>query len=287
MQDDVRAQIKHIKIFTKRLISNLLAGEYLSAFKGVGMEFHQIREYSFGDDSRSIDWNSSVRTNKLMIKQFVEERDRTIILMIDISSSSLYASNIELKKELIAKVASTLALVSDENNDKVAAIFFSDVIEKWIMPGRGPVHINNILETIFTVKPKNKKTNITEALKFLINFKKHGLIVFMISDFIDNQESYAKLLKVASCKHDFIGIRIIDACEREMPDVGFLEVSDSETGENLILDTKGLSSYLNQRFNELSRMFDKYRIDLLTLNTNKPFTMELIKFFRKRTHRSI
>ena len=287
MKDDIRAQIRRIKIFTKRLVSTSLSGDYLSAFKGSGMEFDQIREYQVGDDIRFIDWNSSAKANKLMVKQFIEERDRTIILMIDISSSGEYASDIELKKELVAKVASSIALISSENSDKVGAIFFTDKVEKWMPPKKGIPHINNILETILSIQPQSKKTDIAESLRFLVSQRKHNWVVFMLSDFIDTEENYSKFLKVASCKHDFIGIRITDSFEQEIPDVGFIEVNDPETGEQIILDTKNLSGFLKKRFEGLRKTFDKYKIDLLDLNTNKPFAIELMKFFRKRIRRSI
>ncbi len=283
----VRSQIKHIKIFTKKLVSSSLSGDYISAFKGSGMEFHQIREYQHGDDVRFLDWNSSAKSRNLMVKQFIEERDRTIILMVDISFSANYSSKLELKKELIATITSVLTFISSDNNDKVGAIFFSDKVEKWVPPSRGMVHANNILNIILTIEASSKGTNIDEALRFLINLKKHNFVVFMLSDFIDDIEKFKKILKVVSYKHDFIGMRILDNVEKELPSIGLLEVEDPETGEHLVLDTNKIQPFLNEHFNDLSKLFDKYKIDLLNLTTDKPFTSDLIKFFHKRIRRSI
>ncbi|MCK4265314.1 DUF58 domain-containing protein [Candidatus Babeliales bacterium] len=286
-QDEIREKIKRIKIFTKRLVSSSLSGDYLSAFKGSGMEFHQLRDYQVGDDVRLIDWNSSVKSKNLKIKEFIEERDRTIILMIDISKSNNYASNLELKRELLANIASSLALIADENNDRVGAAFFSDSIEKWFPPKRGIAHIHNILKAILTLTPSGNGTNISEALKFLIRLKQQNSIVFMLSDFIDDDTSYSKFLKLISYKYDFIGMRILDAFESEFPDLGLLEVEDPETGEQIVLDTKNLKKFLNDRIVRVNQLFSKYRIDLLDLKTNQNFINPLIRFFHRRIRRSI
>ncbi|MFH0898082.1 MAG: DUF58 domain-containing protein, partial [bacterium] len=206
----IRKKIKLIKLHTKRLINTGITGDYLSAFKGSGLEFDRLRDYQMGDDIRFIDWKSSAKMNKLMVKEFVEERDRTVILGIDISASSLYSSQQELRTESIAQLATTLAFVAQENKDKVGAFFFSDHIEKWIPPCKGNLHIGKIIDTIFTIKPKGKKTNITEALRFLVNLKKRNAIAFMISDWIDVSSLYSKLLRVASVEYDFLAVRILD-----------------------------------------------------------------------------
>ena len=289
----IKNKIKKIKIHTKRIMHSPLSGDYLSAFKGSGLEFHQIRDYYHGDDIRAIDWNSSAKMNKIMIKQFVEERDRTVILVIDVSGSTEYSSQHDLRKETIEQLAGTLAFIASENKDKVGALFFSDTIEQWIAPSKGNVHIGKIIETIFTIKPKSKTTNIAEALRFLINLKKRNAVVFMISDWIAPTDTFDKLLKVASCEYDFVGMRILDPCEHAFPDIGLLDIRDSETNILVTLDTRNkksdqsISHFLQTRLLAQKRIFEKYRIDLLDLSVAQPFINPLIKFFHQRIRRQI
>jgi len=289
----IQNKIKKIKIHTRRVMQSTLAGDYLSAFKGSGLEFHQIREYTPGDDIRSIDWNSSAKMNKLMIKQFIEERDRTIILAIDVSGSTFFGSQNELRKESIAQIAATLTFIAAENKDKVGVLFFSDHTEEWIPPKKGNVHLGRIIETIFTLRPKSKKTSIASALRFLIQLKKRNAVVFMISDWIESY-SYNKLLKVASYEYDFVGVRVTDAAEQQLPDIGFLEIEDAESGQKTVLDTRGsqntnnlLTKLLQGRIAQQKKLFEKYRIDMLDLTVGQPFVNPLISFFHKRIRRQI
>lgn len=293
ISEEIRSKIKKIKIHTKRLIQSGLAGDYLSAFKGMGLEFEKIREYQIGDDVRFIDWNSSARMNKIMVKQFVEERERTIILAIDISASLQYSAKKELKKNLVATISSLLAFVAGNNKDKVGALFFSDKVEKWIAPARGELHVGKILENIFVINPSSNKTNIKEVLSFLVNLKKRNSVVFMLSDWIDDSADYSKILKVASCEYDFVAIRILDDCEKDFPNVGMLSVKDLESGQVVEVDTRNhknkdsLRKLLNVRLLEQKRIFDKYKIDLLDLAVGKPFVLPMINFFRQRIRRQI
>jgi len=307
---DIRSKIKKIKIHTKRVMQSSLSGDYLSAFKGSGLEFDQLREYSAGDDVRFIDWNSSAKMNKIMVKQFIEERDRTIILAIDLSASTLYSSGQELRRDSIAQIAAAIAFIANHNKDKIGALFFSDHIEEWIAPSRGNVHVGKIIEKLFSISvtgpntSPNKKlhresgaqvntrltkqTNINEALKFLVNLKKRSAVVFMLSDWIDNQDEYSKLLRLASCKYDFIGVRLLDECERNFPDIGLLDVIDPETGQQFVLDSrkvKMLGKILTTRLIEQKALFDKYRIDLLDIALGKPFLTPLVHFFSQRIRR--
>ena len=295
---DIRSKIKKIKIHTKRIMQSSLSGDYLSAFKGSGLEFDQLREYSAGDDVRFIDWNSSAKMNKIMVKQFIEERDRTIILAIDLSASTLYSSQQELRSDSIAQIAAALAFIANHNKDKIGALFFSDHVEEWIAPSRGNVHVGKIIEKLFSITQvsstnthiAHKKTNISQALKFLVNLKKRSAVVFMLSDWIDNQDEYSKLLRLASCKYDFIGIRLLDECERNFPDIGLLDVIDPETGQQFVLDSrkaKVLHKILTTRLIEQKALFDKYRIDLLDIAIGKPFITPLVHFFSQRIRRSI
>lgn len=290
LTEEIRKKIKKIQIHTKRIMQTTITGDYLSAFKGVGLEFDQIRDYMIGDDVRSIDWNSSAKMNKMMVKQFIQERDRTVILAIDLSASGLYSSQNELRQDLIAQVSAVLAYISAENKDKVGALFFTDRIEKWIPPSRGNIHNGKILETIFTIKPQGRGTDIAQALKFLISIKKRNSIVFMLSDWIDDLNLYSKLLKVTACEYDFIGIRITDPCEKHFPDVGLIDVYDPETGKNFVFDTrdkKALDKLLEMRLLEQKRIFDKYKIDLLDLSVGESFVISLTNFFQMRIRRQI
>lgn len=282
-------QIKSIKIFTKRLMKSSLAGDYLSAFKGSGLEFDQIREYQMGDDVRFIDWNASAKMNKVMIKQLIEERDRTIILAIDISASANFSSKKELKKEMISKVGAALTFIASENKDKVGVFFFSDKVEKWIAPGRGRAHVSRILKDILSLKPTGKKTNIQQALNFLVSLKKRNSVVFMLSDWIDEIESYSNILKVTACEYEFVGIRFLDEKENSFPNIGLIDMQDLETGELFTVDTKNkkINLFFKQHFLEQKRLFEKYKIDLLDLTVGHSFVNPMINFFRQRIRRQI
>lgn len=291
----IRSKIKKIKLHTSRIMQSTLSGDYSSAFKGSGLEFDQLREYQMGDDVRFIDWNSSAKMNKIMVKQFIEERDRTVILCIDVSGSTNYSSKQELRKDMVAQLGATLAFVAQENKDKVGALFFSDKIEKWIPPHRGNLHVGKIIEHIFTLEPTSKKTNLSEALKFLVNLKKRNAIVFMLSDWIDNSPPFKKILKIASIEYDFVGIRLLDDCETHFPDVGLLEIEDPETGQHFMLDTRkgagkklsALNLILQTHHLEQKKLFDRYKVDLLDLTVGHPFINPLIRFFHNRIRRQI
>jgi len=287
---EIRNKIKKIKIHTKRIMQSTLSGDYLSAFKGSGLEFDQLREYAMGDDVRFIDWNSSAKMNKIMVKQFIEERDRTIILAIDLSASTLYSSQKELRRDSIAEIAAALAFIANHNKDKIGALFFSDHVEEWIAPARGNLHVGKIIEKLFSITPKGKKTDIVQAFRFLINLKKRNSVVFMLSDWIDDHHEYSKLLKVVSCQYDFIGIRLLDACEKEFPDIGLLDIIDPETGQEFVLDSrniKALHRILTARLLEQKSLFDKYRIDMLDVTIGKPFITPMVTFFSQRIRRQI
>lgn len=268
-----------------------LTGDYLSAFKGTGLDFDQLRDYEMGDDVRFIDWNSSAKANKLVVKQFIEERDRTIILAIDVSASTNFSSTEELRNETIAHLATALTFIANINKDKVGVLFFSDHVEKWIPPSRGKAHYNTILKALFTIKVQNKKTSINQALHFLLSLKKRNAILFMLSDWIDDFEGYSKLLKIARFKYDFIGVRLLDEREEKLPAFGLLPIYDPETGETITIDTrpkkKKINEFLQNYRHEQKKNFEKHKIELLDLEVGKPFINPLIKFFHKRTRRQI
>ncbi len=289
---EIRNKIQNIKIYTKRIVQNSLSGDYLSAFKGCGLEFEQIRDYQFGDDIRYIDWNSSAKMNKTMVKQFVEERDRTVIIGVDISGSAKCSSSGDLRSESIEQVAAALAFIAHENKDNVGMFFFANDIEKWIPPHKGSSHVSKAVETLFTITPTKKVTNLENALKFLISLKKRNAVVFMISDWIDDASAYTKLLKVVAVEYDFVSIRVLDQLEKTFPDVGLLEVEDPETGQVGFLDTRTLfahklSKELDERLIIQNRLFKKNKIDLLDLPIGTSFVVPLVKFFKERIRRQI
>lgn len=293
--ENVYNKVKGIQIFTKRLMKSSLLGDYLSAFKGSGLEFDQLREYLLGDDIRFIDWNCSAKMNKIMVKQLVEERDRTVILAIDLSSSSLFSSQEDLRKDMIAQVAASLAFVASENKDRVGVLFFTDKVEKWIAPANGRAHFGKIIESLYSIKPEKNETSIKEALRFLVGLKKRNAIIFMLSDFIDDVGNYSNFLKIVSCEYDFIGIRFIDECEKNLPSIGFLDICDIESGKKLTIDTNlkknnsdlFLNKLLQDRLFEQRRTFEKYRIDFLDLIVGKSFVNSMINFFKQRIRRQI
>ena len=290
LSGELRKKIKRIEIFTKRLMKSSLVGDYLSAFKGSGLEFDQIREYIAGDDIRLIDWNSSAKMNKIMIKQLVEERDRTVILAIDVSRSTHFSSKRERKKDMIEQIAAVLSFVASNNKDRVGALFFSDTVETWIPPARGRVQLGKVLEHIFSMESKSANTNIKEALNFLVGLKKRNSVVFMLSDWIDDTSDYANILKVASCEYDFVGVRVLDDCENRLPDVGFLEIQDLESDQFYSLNTceqQKMQVCLQGRLIEQKKLFEKYRIDLLDLLVGRSFIGPMDEFFRSRIRRQI
>lgn len=291
LTDQARAKIKKLKIYTKRIMQSDLCGDYLSAFKGSGLEFDQLRDYQHGDDVRFIDWNSSAKMNKIMIKRYIQERDRTIIVAVDLSASARYSSSEELRKDVATDLAATLAFIAHLNKDKVGVLLFTDQIEAWIPPSRGNVHISKVLETLYTYAPQHKTTSIQAALRFLVGLKKRNAVVFMISDWIDQADKYAHLLKVAGCQYDLIGVRLQDACEQHFPDIGLLDVLDPETGKTAIIDTRGAHSAVNRLLAahaiEQKHLFNKYRIDVVDITVGQPIVPPLVKFFSGRVRRQI
>lgn len=282
VSSDVLKKIKHIEIYTKRMLSGAMVGDSRSAVKGSGLEFDQIREYQFGDDVRFIDWNASSRANKVLVKQYIEERNRTILLAVDISSSNFFSSSNTLKHDFVAEIASVLALVADYGKDNVGLILFSDQVEAFIPVGTGRNHVRLIMEKLFTQPAARKKTNINVPLEYAAKLKRKDALLIIISDFIAT--NFEKNLALTAAMYDVVAIACVDKNETHLPNVGFLEVQDSETGNRHILDTRSatLNHYLEQRCSEQERLFKKCGIDSLLLMNNKPFAGDLIRFFRRR-----
>jgi uncharacterized protein (DUF58 family) len=283
--NEIISKVRHIEIKARGLSRQLFAGEYHSAFKGKGMAFNEVREYQFGDDIRSIDWNVTARFNHPFVKIFEEERELTVMLLIDVSKSSFFGSD-QIKNELIIEIAGVLSFSAYQNNDKVGAIFFSDTIEKFIPPQKGSKHILRIIREMLTFNPLNNKTDIQVPLQFLTNVIKKRATVFLISDF--QSKNYQKAIQIANRRHDMVALRIIDRRETEMVNVGILKIADPETNEEFWMDTssaKVRKQYVDN-WNSFNSTTDdiliKNGIDNVKLFTNKDYVKPLINLFKQR-----
>jgi uncharacterized protein (DUF58 family) len=286
---EVLKQVRRIEIKTGRLVSETFAGQYESIFKGRGMEFSEVRDYIAGDDIRSIDWNVTARYGKPFIKKFVEERELTVVFLIDMSGSEFFGTDDKAKNELTAEIVSLLSLSAMKNNDKVGLICFSDRIEKFITPKKGLKHVSRILREIITFAPLGKKTDIKKALEYLNEVLKRKAVVFLISDFLDTD--YEKALKITVKKHDLITVRIIDKAEEELKDIGIIELEDAETGEFLAVDTSNKEfqrAYAKQRqeFREkFKKLLKSAGSEGIELKCGESYIKPIINFFKARALR--
>lgn len=280
-------KIRKIEIKTRGLSQNIFAGEYHSAFKGRGVIFSEVREYLPGDDIRDIDWNVTSRHNKPYVKVYEEERELTVMLLIDVSGSRNFGAFGETKKEMMAELAATLAFSSIQNNDKVGVIFFSDKIEKFIPPKKGKKHILLIIREIINFTPESRGTDINVPLQFLTNVIKKRSTSFLISDFIDNHD-YFKSMSVANRKHDLAAIQVYDKRDAEMPDVGLIRVKDLETGNDVWVDTssgrvrKAYAKSWYEQQQKLSSYVSRSGVDLASVRTDEDFVKALLGLFRRR-----
>ena len=283
---DIIKKVKELEIISKRITTHLFTGEYHSAFKGKGMRFREVREYSDGDDVRFIDWNVSARFSHPFTKVFEEERELTVILLVDVSASALFGTTHSSKRDLITEVGAVLTFSAINNNDKVGVIFFSDKVEKYIPPKKGKQHALYIVRELLTAQPKRIGTNISEALKFFSRSNQHKNIAFIMSDFIDEQ--YEDKLRVMSSRHDVIGLKIYDKMDMQLPDIGMLEVEDLETGKLQLLDTSDVLVRHNYQQNFMQQsencknIFKKSGADLLHLRTDEDYVKILQQFFLRR-----
>ncbi|MBQ9440705.1 MAG: DUF58 domain-containing protein [Paludibacteraceae bacterium] len=279
-------KVRRIEIKTRGLSQNIFAGEYHTAFKGRGMTFSEVREYQYGDDVRSIDWNVTARFNKPFIKVFEEERELTLILLIDISASRNFGTKVMYKKDLIAEVAATLAFSSLQNNDKVGVIMFSDKIEKFIPPQKGRKHVLHIIRELLDFEPQSSKTDIAMALQYFTNVIKKRSTAFLISDFIC--DNFEKALMIANRKHDIAALEISDPREDYMPNVGLVKFKDAETGERIWIDTsdKQTREMYNKRQllrrNKNYESFTKAGVDHVNMTTDGDYVKALMKLFKMR-----
>lgn len=285
--NELLKKIRKIEIKTRGLSQNIFAGEYHSAFKGRGVIFSEVREYEPGDDVRDIDWNVTSRHNKPYVKVYEEERELTVMLLIDVSGSRDFGACGELKKEKMAEIAATLAFSSIQNNDKVGVIFFSDKIEKFIPPKKGRKHILLIIREIINFEPENKATDIDVALRFLTNAIKKRSTAFLISDFIDYHD-YFKSMSIANRKHDLAAIQVYDRRDASMPDVGLVRLRDMESGRDIWVDT-GSSKVRNayakdwyERQQVFASCTQRSGVDTVSVTTDEDFVKALLGLFRRR-----
>ena len=281
-------KVRKIEIKTRGLSNNIFAGEYHTAFKGRGVIFSEVREYQPGDDIRDIDWNVTARHNKPYVKVYEEERELTMMLLVDVSGSSDFGAYGDKKKEIIAEIAATLAFSSIQNNDKVGLIFFSDKIEKFIPPQKGRKQILLIIREILDLKPSSRGTNIDVALQFMTNAMKKRCSAFLISDFIDNHD-FRSSMSISNKKHDLAAIQVFDRRDAKMPDVGFIRLKDMETGEARWIDTsskrvrKAYEKAWYERQQKLSMTVNRCGVDMVSLSTDEDFVKSLLGLFRLRT----
>lgn len=279
-------RVRKIEIKTRGLSSNIFAGQYHSAFKGRGMAFSEVREYQFGDDIRNIDWNVTARFNHPFVKIFEEERELTVMLVIDVSGSRNFGTVMRTKRELITEIAAVLSFSAIQNNDKIGAILFSNQIEKFIPPKKGKTHILRIIRELLDFEPKEQTTNISEALRYLTNAIKKKSISFLISDFM--APDFEDALRIANRKHDLIALQIYDPRETEIPPVGLIKLQDAETGAWQWVDTSDKSTreayrtwWLNRQ-QQLSSLFRKSGVDNASIRTNEDYIKPLINIFKNR-----
>ncbi|MBZ0326551.1 MAG: DUF58 domain-containing protein [Altibacter sp.] len=279
-------KVRKIEIKTRRLSDHVFGGEYHSTFKGRGMTFSEVRQYQFGDDVRNIDWNVTARYNEPFIKVFEEERELTMMLMVDISGSEFFGTDTQFKNEIVTEIAATLAFSAMQNNDKIGLILFSDEIELFIPPKKGKSHVLRIIRELIEHQPKSKKTDIAQALKYLTNVMKKKAIVFVLSDFIT--DSYKDTLKIVAGKHDVTGIRVYDKHEETIPNLGMVEMEDKETGELLLVNTasKGVRNsyyaYYRERVDYFEESFLKSGAGTLSCRVDESYVQKLLGYFKKR-----
>ena len=282
-------KVRKIEIKSRGLTNHIFSGHYHSAFKGKGMTFSEVREYQYGDDVRSIDWNVTARLNHPYVKIFEEEREMTVMLLIDVSGSNKFGTQKQFKEELITEIAAVLSFSAIKNNDKVGVIFFSDKIEKFIPPKKGSSHILRIIRELINFTPSNNQTNIAEALRYFTNIIKKKCTAFLISDFMDN--SFEDAIKITSKKHDLVAIRVYDELESQLPDIGIVKLKNAENGNTLWIDSsdvqirKNYQIWWRQHEKFLNDIFIKSGTDEVKINTNQDYVKPLMNLFKKRESR--
>jgi uncharacterized protein (DUF58 family) len=279
-------KVRKIEIKTRRLSDHIFGGEYHSTFKGRGMTFSEVRQYQFGDDVRSIDWNVTARYNEPYVKVFEEERELTMMLVVDISGSKLFGTTNQFKNEIVTEISATLAFSALQNNDKVGLILFSDQVELFIPPKKGKSHALRIIRELLEFKPRSNKTNIAEALKYLTNVMKKKAIVFVLSDFLD--DDYERTVKIVGNKHDVTGIRVYDEREEQMINLGLVQMLDSETGQVTLVNTRSkrvrnaYAEYHREKVTYFKETFTKSGCGILDCRVDESYVRKLLGYFKRR-----
>ena len=291
MDNGLLKKVRKIEIKTKSLSHQIFAGEYHSAFKGRGMAFSEVREYQFGDDVRNMDWNVTARLRAPYVKVFEEERELTVVLLVDVSSSGIFGTTSKSKRELLAEIAAVLSFSASANNDKVGALFFSSKVEKFIPPKKGRSHLLRILRELLEFEPQTKGTNISEALRFLTNAIKRKCTAFLLSDLMDvdqqGKPNYEEALKVAVNRHDLSVINIYDPRERNLLDIGLVRIKDAETGEQMWVDTssKAVRNHYATWGREVLRnsttLFNRFKVDSVSISTDQDYVKGLMALFKQ------
>ena len=280
-------QVRKIEIKTRGLSSNIFAGQYHSAFKGRGMAFSEVREYQFGDDVRDIDWNVTARFRRPFVRVFEEERELTVMLLIDVSGSLDFGTTERTKREMATEMAAILAFSAIQNNDKIGVIFFSDRIEKYIPPKKGRKHILYIIHEMLDFKPESKRTNVAAAIEYLTRVMKRRCIAFVVSDFYA-ENSFQKELQIANSKHDVVAIQVYDQRAKTLPNVGLMKVKDAETGHEMFIDTasaklrRAHTEYWVERMNTLKTTFAQSNVDWVSVATNEDYVKAMMLLFMQR-----
>ena len=285
---EILKKVRKIEIKTRGLSSQVFAGQYHSAFKGRGMAFSEVREYQYGDDVRDIDWNVTARFHRPYVKVFEEERELTVMLLIDVSGSLDFGTQKQMKRDMVTEIAATIAFSAIQNNDKIGVVFFSDRIEKYIPPKKGRKHILYIIREMLDFHPESKRTDVKQALEFLTSVAKRRCTAFVLSDFYDRQD-FLQPLQIANRKHDVVALQVYDLRARELPDVGLMRVVDAETGFEQYIDTSSRrlrqthEKYWHQRQEQLRETMSKSNVDLVSIATNEDYVKALLMLFKQRS----
>ena len=283
---EILKKVRKIEIKTRRLSDHIFSGEYHTSFKGRGMTFSEVRQYQYGDDVRAIDWNVTARYNEPFVKVFEEERELTMMLMVDISGSESFGTKNQLKRDMVTEIAATLAFSATQNNDKIGLLLFSDQIELFIPPKKGKSHVLRIIRELIEFEPKSKKTDLSQALKYLSSVLKKKAIVFLISDFM--VKDYEHTLKIASKRHDVTGIRVFDQREESIPNIGVVNMLDAETGETLLVDTTSnkvrmdYEKYYRENVNYFKDIFSKCGAGTISSRVDESYVTKLLGYFKAR-----
>ncbi|HSM61714.1 MAG TPA: DUF58 domain-containing protein [Longimicrobiales bacterium] len=286
---EILKKVRYVEISTRGLVNEVFGGEYHSVFKGRGIDFSEVREYHYGDDVRTIDWNVTARTGQPHVKVFEEERELTVMLLVDVSASGDFGSREQLKGELAVELCAVLAFSAIKNNDKVGLIIFSDRIEKFVPPRKGRSHVLRVLRELFYHRPTGRRTDLAVPLDYMSRVLRRRAVAFLVSDFL--AEGFHRSLAVAGRRHDVVAVRMGDRREHEVPRMGLVEFEDPETGEHLVVNTssrhfqEGYRALTARRREEQDRMFRRSGVDVIDIETGRPYVQPLMRFFRERARR--